>query len=90
MSVGLKSFDHARFRVVTAVLVYTSRYIKEELAVSLIRVVQGKHNTMTIERESCSETLLHIYKHIKCIQIKLATTCNKDEHQQDAKNNAEL
>jgi hypothetical protein len=27
---------------------------------------------------------------LKKIQIKLATTCNKNEQQQDAKNNAEL
>jgi hypothetical protein len=38
MSVGLNSFDHARFGVITAVLVY--RYVPEELTVSLIRVVQ--------------------------------------------------
>jgi hypothetical protein len=29
-------------------------------------------------------------KKLKKIQIKLATTCNKNEQQQDAKNNAEL
>ena len=30
------------------------------------------------------------WRETKKIQIKLATTCNKNEQQQDAKNNAEL
>jgi len=55
MPVGLNSFDHARFGVITEVLVY--RYIPEELTVSLMRVVQEQWKTMTIEIQSCSENL---------------------------------
>jgi len=32
----------------------------------------------------------YFWRETKNIQIKLATTCNRDEQQQDAKNNAEL
>jgi len=89
MPVGLNSFDHARFGVIIEVLVY--RYIPEELIVSLTRVVQEQFKNHDDWDTKLFRKLGYTYINtFKKHKIKLAMTCNKNEEQLDAKNNAVL